>query len=65
MSIKSLKRKARNIYLDYLSECGRYSCGITLAEHVSPRIRTLADNFNSVMEELEKIDKTMPKWERL
>ena len=33
-----LRRKARNLYIQYQQEIDGYSCGVTLAEHINPSL---------------------------
>jgi hypothetical protein len=60
--IESLKKEARKNYHSYL-DCGNYlDCGATLAEVLKPEMGLYRQRFNAVMEQLEQLDPTAPKF---
>lgn len=58
--IERLKSQAKEHYLTYQSEAGRYDCGLQMSEMVNPRLRAAARNFNKVMDKLAELDQTAP-----
>ena len=60
VEINRLKREAREAYISYTAEVGRYDCGAHLAEHVNPRVYPNKIAFNNAMDELTKLDPTCP-----
>ena len=60
VAIGRLKREAREAYIAYKNEIGRYDCGAHLAEHVNPRVYPNKVAFNKAMDELSKLDPSTP-----
>ena len=52
------KKRLRKHYLDYLAIADEYSCGLTLAEHISPRLSEAKRLCNIWIDEINKLDHT-------
>jgi len=59
-NIEKLKKIARDEILAYDNILGEYSCGASLAEHMSPRLFHHKIKFNETMDKLSKIDPDTP-----
>ena len=59
--IRSLKRTARQHYLQYQAIRDSYSCGHAMAMQVSPDLANHVSGFNAAMEKLAELDPTTPK----
>ena len=53
--INKLKKKATAWYEFYNGVADSYDCGLTLAEHLSPRLRLAKHSFNEALEELAEL----------
>jgi hypothetical protein len=58
--IKKLKKEAEKHYIIYYNIANNYSCGLSLAEHMSPEMLNHKTEFNRIMDELAKIDPLVP-----
>lgn len=58
--IENLKRQAEKHYIVYYKIADNYSCGLSLVEHISPEMIHHKMEFNRIMDELAKIDPTVP-----
>lgn len=58
--IERLKRKARAAYLAYHACLDSLSCGRALGEVVSPSALRNKIEFNETMDEIAKLDPTVP-----
>jgi len=61
LKIAELKREARKHYINYHNQLDEVDCGKQMLEYVSTSFCEARDKFNSIMDELSKIDPTCPK----
>jgi hypothetical protein len=60
IKIALLKKKAKKWYLKYIVAKDELSCGISLAEHISPKLSYARNQFNKTMSLLSKLDPACP-----
>lgn len=60
--IASYKEQAKSLYRSYHNMLGDYSCGIQMAEYLSPGLVQIRNDFNHVMETLKSLDPTCPEF---
>jgi hypothetical protein len=58
--IKKLKKEAEKHYIIYFNMANNYSCGLSLAEHMSPEMLKHKVEFNKIMDELAELDPLTP-----
>jgi hypothetical protein len=58
--IEKLKKDARKHILAYDAIAEYYSCGLSLAEHISSEMFHHKQEFNRIMDELAKLDPKAP-----
>ena len=62
MKIQLLKAKAGYHYNQVYKELDRYDCGLNLALSINSTLLSHAVKFNEIMDNLEKLDPTCPKF---
>ncbi len=58
--IKKLRKEAKKYYLAYCATADSYSCGLSLAEHISSELTHYKIEFNKVMDRLAELDPLAP-----
>ena len=59
--IARLKNNAKRAYKRYHNELDGLSCGKHMGEFINPRMREAKLEFNSILDELAKLDPNCPK----
>ena len=49
-----LKQRGRKLYRGYHAELDHFSCGIQLAEHLSPRLAEMGRQLDAIVEEIKE-----------
>lgn len=58
--IDRLKKEAKKHFTEYYGIASNYNCGLFLAECISPDLVYHKTEFNKIMDELAKIDPSVP-----
>ena len=59
--LSKLKDDFSKKYLEYYEISDNYSCGITLASNINPRLVTLKNEMESIWEDIKQLDPTAPE----
>jgi hypothetical protein len=61
LRIRNLRKQARYHYIAYCSIADEYSCGLALAEQISPNMVHHKQEVNRILDELTELDPDTPK----
>ena len=59
--LRRLKTQARTAYLRYFQIYETYSCGTSLAEHLSADMCRSKNTFNNAMDQIKRLDPDAPE----